>query len=294
MKKSCILILLLFPFLNVIKAQIPNSGFEEWISYGNGMNPAGWWSPNDSLNQLSTYFPVTRSTDHYPEGTGMYSIRIESNPILTSLWERTGMVWTGGWTGNNYPAFPVSGHPTSLRGYYKFLPQNGDTVDIHFSLYKNGIEITGGGFKSNQTATEWSLFSADVSDAVYESVDSARIMISACNADNFPTIYGNSVLFVDNLSFENVVDHVNDSERNAHLFRVTPNPSSEIITLSCFRSPGDNLSINIYNVIGKLVKSGKLVQNIRTIETEQLSNGIYIIEVKSRNWSEKQKIVIQH
>jgi hypothetical protein len=158
MKNHYILLVVLLAFQVNSNAQIPNAGFENWIEYGNGMKPVGWWSPNDSLIPSGSYFPITRSDDHYPQDIGSYSIRLENNTFLPSEWAQAGIIWPGGWSGNNYPSFPVSGHPVRLRGYYKFYPQNGDSMDIHFELYKSGTPVTSGGFYSALTAAEWATF----------------------------------------------------------------------------------------------------------------------------------------
>ena len=73
---------------------------------------------------------------------------------------------------------------------------------------------------------------------------------------------------------------------------IYPNPAIDIVTLNTDKSNTD-LTLNIYNVVGKLISSEKLRQNQRQINVGDLSNGIYVIEIKSKEWSEKQKLRIQ-
>ncbi|PIY05959.1 MAG: hypothetical protein COZ21_03585, partial [Bacteroidetes bacterium CG_4_10_14_3_um_filter_31_20] len=54
-----------------------------------------------------------------------------------------------------------------------------------------------------------------------------------------------------------------------------------------------DLTLNIYNVMGALIKSETLKQNQQQINTKDLSNGIYLVEIKSKEWSGKQKLIIQ-
>jgi len=53
------------------------------------------------------------------------------------------------------------------------------------------------------------------------------------------------------------------------------------------------LALNIYNIMGVLVKSEMLKQSQRQINIRDLSNGIYMITIKSKDLTEKQKLIIQ-
>jgi len=75
--------------------------------------------------------------------------------------------------------------------------------------------------------------------------------------------------------------------------KVFPNPASDIVTLNINNANNSDLTLNIYNVIGKLVSSETLLQNQKQIFIDDLSNGLYIVEIKSKEWSEKQKLIIQ-
>jgi hypothetical protein len=297
MKNSYVLIIALCVTVNTLRAQIPNAGFENWTAYGNGMIPDGWWTSNDSLSSTGTYFPVTRSTDHYPVTVGGYSIRLENNPLLSPDWAKAGIAWTGEWNGNNYPVFPVTGHPVKLCGYYKFLPQNGDTMDIHFVLYQNGLEITLGSFKSTDTVAAWTAFNILVSDTNYASADSARIIICAFNTDNFLAgIHGNSVLYVDNLSFDSLITSpqlsVTDLEVKTGLFTFYPNPATDFVTLDITGNGAPKTVLNIYNLTGVPVETELIRQNNQDINFRYLNNGIYILEMRSGDNTERQKLII--
>jgi hypothetical protein len=53
------------------------------------------------------------------------------------------------------------------------------------------------------------------------------------------------------------------------------------------------MTLNIYNSIGKLVKTENNLHNQQIINIEDLSNGIYIVEVKSNKETRNQKLLIQ-
>jgi hypothetical protein len=84
---------------------------------------------------------------------------------------------------------------------------------------------------------------------------------------------------------------INES-RNV-LFNLYPNPASDIVTLNINNSNIADFEIKIYNIMGYLVRSESLKQNQQKINVGDLNNGIYMIEIKSKEWSEKQKLIIQ-
>lgn len=49
----------------ICSARIPNSGSEPWNEHGVHMEPEGWWTPNDSIED-GGWFPAVRSTDNHP------------------------------------------------------------------------------------------------------------------------------------------------------------------------------------------------------------------------------------
>lgn len=75
-------------------------------------------------------------------------------------------------------------------------------------------------------------------------------------------------------------------------FVIYPNPASDIITLHIVNN-SELIGVNIFNVAGKLVKSGLLNQEINQVDISNLSNGIYVVSVKSNNLIENQKLIIQ-
>lgn len=77
------------------------------------------------------------------------------------------------------------------------------------------------------------------------------------------------------------------------IFNLYPNPSSDIITLNIDNINNDDLTLNIYNVNGTFVKSEMLKQNNRQINIRDLSNGIYMVAIKSNEWTEIKKLIIK-
>jgi Secretion system C-terminal sorting domain len=72
-----------------------------------------------------------------------------------------------------------------------------------------------------------------------------------------------------------------------------PNPASDIVTLNLNNGLNADLTLNFYNVIGVFVKNEILKQNKRQINIGDLSNGVYIVSIKSKGLTENQKLIIQ-
>lgn len=270
-------------------AQIPNAGFEDWTNQGNFMNPTGWWCANDSV-QFGNLYPANRSTDHFPPNSGNYSIRIENHTELLPSWAAFGIIWTGGLSGNDYPVFAIQGHPVTLYGYYKFLPQGIDTFEIHIRLYENGIDIGGGLFKTAEMVNSWQPFSLDIPD--YDTADSARIMILACYNNDAPDPSGNSVLFIDNLSFDSlVVDGIN-TEKSELNFMVSPNPFTEQVSLR-FDSDGTDKQIVLYDLNGRALMVSQGIKSQHTLDMQNRAPGMYLLSVVSSKGSSRKLLVKQ-
>ena len=185
-------------------AQIPNGGFENWTNNGGHEYPTGWASCN--LGGGPDY-PVSKSTDHYPINIGNYSVSMVNNATRYQQgYCAAGFVNTALYLGYWGPTFPIIGHPNSFCGYYKFLPQNNDTMLISLYLYKNKAIVASAVLSSTSTVSNWTPFTIPIS--TYTTVDSAAIGFSAfyCKYGQSPYgPWGNSVLYVDNISFDNLI-----------------------------------------------------------------------------------------
>ena len=76
-------------------------------------------------------------------------------------------------------------------------------------------------------------------------------------------------------------------------FEIFPNPASDYVVLNFNNSRNENLQLNISNMMGVLVRSEILKQNKQKINIEDLSNGVYMFTIKSKDLTENQKLIIQ-
>jgi len=217
MKKYTAFLIILIAMTLRLSAQIPNGGFENWETVptvyapytgGSCENPTGWVSSNSY--SAGSFFAITKSTDHYPDSVGSYSIRIENDTTLSNNATLLGGVPVQSYSGRGFvstgtpppsPNFAISGHPTSVTGYYKYAPLNGDVMLIYVTLFKNGTAVTTGELELGAAAasSSWTSFTIPLSYAV---ADSASILLAAYRSASTSDLpLGNSVLYVDNIDF---------------------------------------------------------------------------------------------
>ncbi len=100
-----------------------------------------------------------------------------------------------------------------------------------------------------------------------------------------------------NSSRSNIVTNQNigifENSNTLGLISIYPNPASDFFILKTSNVNSTGLILNIYNVIGELIKSEPLVHNQQEINIKDLSSGIYMVEIKSKDLTQKQKLVIE-
>lgn len=81
--------------------------------------------------------------------------------------------------------------------------------------------------------------------------------------------------------------------KNNPTINLYPNPASDIVYLNSNSTGNTDLTLTIYDVIGKLISSETLMENQQQINIGGLSKGVYFVEIKSKDWLENQKLIIQ-
>lgn len=277
--------LLLLGMAMTAQAQIPNNGFENWTTVGERDSLNEWFSGN-----------ATKSTDHYPESIGQYSIKVENQlPVTSHL--SYGYSVTNKESNGCLPSFPITGHPTALCGYYKCFPTENDTIQIGIMLFKNGVWIAGGEFTTKQTVSEWTAFNipiySDTESYTDVDADSATITVAAFYNDttcgNPYGPFGNSVLYVDNLSFDNLITTDIATVESKEKVTVSPNPARDVIQITGIQ--GDAI-VALSDINGRVLFSKKVIEGEK-IPVSSLSNGEYMVTIKAQNFTETKRIVIK-
>ncbi|HNQ69648.1 MAG TPA: T9SS type A sorting domain-containing protein, partial [Bacteroidales bacterium] len=75
--------------------------------------------------------------------------------------------------------------------------------------------------------------------------------------------------------------------------KVLPTVFSNHIQIQLSQKPDNNWSYSLYAINGKMITSQKLVEDITISDFSSLSEGIYFLQVKSKNDSKYFKIIKQ-
>ncbi|HET6227263.1 MAG TPA: T9SS type A sorting domain-containing protein, partial [Bacteroidia bacterium] len=80
---------------------------------------------------------------------------------------------------------------------------------------------------------------------------------------------------------------------NNFSFTVYPNPVNELLTINVDLATSKNITLNIYNSLGALVRTQVMEHNTQQLNVSDLTSGFYIVELKTSSGSSKQKLTIQ-
>ncbi len=272
---------------------VPNPDFETWTTQSIAF-PVGW----DMDTRGNMEGSVARSSDKY---SGNYAMKIQTifnnGDTVKGRTQTKGREMQNSWG----PSFPVVGKPTSLKGFYKFLPQNGDTFRVTIQLFKNGNSIGWGDFMSSLNNSSYTPFSADIFyHNPVETPDSATIGISTfIENDINHSPRGQSVAYIDNLSFDNYIYAGTNDAMYSHLnMMVYPNPAREHINVLLTFKQSDKIALRIMDIKGKVVEQFSEMnvgagEILIPVNISTLSKGIYFVQVISLNAGMTKKVVIE-
>jgi hypothetical protein len=266
---------------------IPNGDFEVWNTQ-TSEEPDSWFTPNFMLPYGSN-MPVTKTTEH---NFGDFAIRIENIPTPDG--------WIYGWAftgpqGENgpLPGFPVTIKDSTLNGYYKFFPQNGDPMVIGIKMFEAGAEVGGGYFVNYSTVAEYTPFTTMINynDGYTGTPDSATILLLSFAGGQSPL--GNSVLYVDDLSLDALLTSDRELRSKNPIISFYPNPANDFVILEITDDKSYPVEIQIYSLLGKRLKSETAVQNQHEMNISDLKTGVYLVSINTKNRSENQKLIIR-
>ncbi len=266
---------------------VPNNNFEQWgtSSYD---NPQLWHSSTTELVSTLTFDPMVKTNDGV---SGNYAVRLQNNPLLT---RKAAFMASGIRDINSVPTFPVGGRHLTLNAYVKYLPQNGDTLNINVYMYKNGVAMGSASGNIDTAIASYTPFSFDISYLNTDIPDSADISITI---GSFAP-HGNSIAFIDNLSFDGFrpTTGISNNSLSDMSCNIYPNPASNNLTVNLNGFSGKLVYI-VDDIIGKNVFSitdndcaGRIIKNLNI---SLLPAGAYMLHVRSEKATATRKFVIQ-
>lgn len=188
--------------------------FNEWVDVTQGevtfQRPSGeWWAGLNTLGFIGGPITATKTEDSYQ---GEYAIRLE-----TKLWgdelSIPGIMASGYFDmeapiGENLIiGKPFTQKPSSLNGFYKYLPATNDTLVIFVALTKYSSAeqmrdtIAQGEFVYSGNMPNYEPFSLDIEYSQDITPDSVHVILLSSVSGKEMRGHPGSVLFVDELSF---------------------------------------------------------------------------------------------
>ncbi len=286
-------------------AQIPNNGFEIWEDYPDPDNSNNVYQKPDQWvgllpNSPSTYsFSIEKNMDNYPAGTGQYSMIIKpdtENDVdgAAFSWDSLppGISWQ-----NIPPAFPINYRPISLFLYYKYLPENGDSMRVACNLYKNGVVIGGFDYNSPQTVPNWTLLEIPISFNTSDIPDSATIILTTF----YNTQHNGSILYIDNLSFDTSITSVENTgnllPQKFSLYQNYPNPFNPITKIKFILPKSGRVVLDVYNMLGQKVTTlmnGEMNVGYHEVQFDgsDMASGVYYYQLEAGDFMEVKRMIL--
>ena len=275
--------------------KIPNGNFESWVTV-NHEDPALWSTTNSSMLSSPT-IPITKSTESY---SGNFAIRME-NVFFQGQFSKT-YIMCGRQSNNGppLPGFAVTSRDSTLNGWYKYLPQNSDSLTIGVSMFKLGVQVGWGFFQSGIEKTDYTYFSVPIMyDGAFIGIPDSASVFATPFSTNSNMANGNSVLYLDNLTFDFVLN-ASDNIYTKNIFELNtyPNPIFDVVRINYNLQESGYVSIKLYDVTGREamnVFNGNQLEGKYSLlyDAVGLSNGVYNLVVQTKNSKQSLKVVIQ-
>ncbi|MBI3519243.1 MAG: T9SS type A sorting domain-containing protein [Bacteroidetes bacterium] len=285
--------LIIFAFFsNLVIGQIPNNGFEAWISMPGYSTPGNW----DNLNQATYYKNVFTCNQGTPGNPGAsYLFLISKNVPGKGI--VPGRVVSGKIDTISFKAisgYPFSNRPQQLNYNIQYMPYDpSDSVSVSVLLTKWDTTmlmrdtVAYGASYYNAMAHSWFVGSTYMNYLSGEAPDSAMIVISSSSSNPKDGSY----IYIDNLQFSGSVIGISENSFLENNIQIYPNPSSDNIYLRIGESI-KSVDIQLFDVLGNKLLSDNIT-NQSTISILNYPSGIYFLRITENNRSINKKIIKQ-
>ncbi|HRE78246.1 MAG TPA: CotH kinase family protein [Flavobacterium sp.] len=182
-------------------------------------------------------------------------------------------------------SFSTLGYEDIVFGFAAKDENAADGIVMDYSI--DGSTFTNAGLANSNmplTAT-YQLFETDFS-AIATANNNANFKVRVrFSGDNLTADNGDRVTF-NNFSVKGVEMPLSIPENTSLIFKVYPNPASEVLNINHSYS---DVTFNLFTIDGKIIKAGNLEN--QQINISDLQSGIYLLQLSSDGKSETKKIV---
>jgi len=264
------LVAIIFGIGLITRAQIPNSGFENWTEG----NPDNWSCSNVPDVGLVN---ITQTTDSH---SGTYAVQGE----VEDFFGTTIAPFVA--SGPDAAGFVISEQYHLFELFYMFTSVGGDKFVANVVLEKAGNPIAQGAVALPATVGTYTQLSVPLTYTVDEVPDLALIDITIIGPVTGPDVHVGSVMFVDDLSFSLETGIVNPAAPGLAA-KCYPNPASDMMNILL----GDNIQgeslLKVFDIYGKEVKSMMCANQAGTgafqFSVADLSSGLYFYSVNRQS-----------
>ncbi|MBI3519245.1 MAG: T9SS type A sorting domain-containing protein [Bacteroidetes bacterium] len=278
-------------------AQIPNSGFENWTTVGSYSNPDGWGTMNNTTAIASVY-TATKGT---PGSPGTSYLKLTSKTV-SGFGVVNGIAVSGvldSMTMTPKSGFAYAMRPVSLTGKWQHMIYGSSQGSIQVTLtrWDTGMNmrmpVASGSVTLSGMAMSWANFSIPLTYVDGNNPDTCIIIMKA--SGSAPT--NNDYLWVDNLAFSGSVTGIENQESLVSEMTVFPNPSSEVVNFNFDIKSPQQISVEISDINGKLIRStnlGKLQGDVKhSINIAGVAKGTYLVRIVGERSVETRKLIIE-
>ncbi|MDA3912099.1 MAG: T9SS type A sorting domain-containing protein [Bacteroidales bacterium] len=253
---------------------LPNYDLENWMDV-EYLNPEGWHTTNGQI-ALQSFDAVQQIEDAY---SGNYAIHLETISVGEG-YNIPGYLSIGELFFNDdnpVGSVPYTYQPTSMQGYYKYIPV-GDSIGLVSIEMIAGGETIGGNAHQFEPQADWTYFDVPLS---YSAVpEELRLIFTSGETVG-------SVLMLDDLSF----DFSSDIKENKHaICQIYPNPATN--TLYIQSAYEGDLNVKVLDIQSRLMKSVQLSGNGQIkLDISDLSPGVYLLTSDTSDFPTQKLIV---
>jgi hypothetical protein len=275
------------------KAQIPNNSFEFWTITSGYQTPDNW----DNLN-LITYssgiYTCIKGSPGYSGASYLYLISkaIPGKGIVPGV-AVCGEIDTI--TYQPKSGFSYTERPQSLSYFIQFMPYDPtDSSSVKILLTKwNQAQlkrdtIAYGESYFNSMAHSWFNYSTYLNYFSSSNPDSAIIVISS--SSSLPK--EGSYIYIDDLQFNGMVIGIEENRLNSNYVSISPNPSSEFITIKLNSETAFPVEVIIYDCFGDIISKNSFFSQSNVLNISNWSKGIYTVQVRNEKNILNKKLLI--
>jgi Secretion system C-terminal sorting domain len=274
---------------------VPNPDFENWTTQTKST------LDNWKVDKSSWGSNIERTTDAYAES---YAMKLQS--INTAAGTIQGYTQTINSNSNNNngnwrPSFAINSTPNSLKGFFKFYPQNGDTFTVGIGLFKNGQQVGSGNYLSANALNTYTPISIPINynSTPPDAPDSAIIqMATFAMTGNNNAPRGQSIAYIDNLSFDKYINTgIKGVTSQIDNLIIYPNPAQAKLNVKFELLQSEKVFVSMFDLNGREVL--KLANQTfesgnydLSFDISYFTNGLYFIVTQNGNSISHSKLII--